>query len=333
VSLRKWLQLFRAQTGFATFYTIITPYLLAGGDATRLLILLPTSLLFHYASFGHNSVMDYWYDLRDPSKSHHPLITGAISLRKAHQVIHTMLVVSCLLAATLAMLWAPNPSLALISLMICIVFGHAYNDGLDKNTIHSWAPISLCFVGLAAYGWFLASNEVNLAFILLMIVTFSAILYQIAFEGNLKDICVEEDNLLSILKREVRCEYSDNKISSILYIGPSFRVFRYVVDTVLLGYIIFIIQQSVAGAFTLVFWTMVQAILMEGMYRGLSVGIDRDKLLSFFGKIEAIEFFKIMSVIVYVCGIALYVALVLAGVLYFVLMNRLLWGSVWGPRV
>jgi hypothetical protein len=243
-----------------------------------------------------------------------------------------MLIAGYLLAMILALWWSLNPTLALIALTAYIVFGHAYNDGLDKNTIHSWAPISLCFVGLAAYGWFLASSEINLTFTLLMLATFSAILYQIAFEGNLKDICVEEENLLRLLKKEIRCEYRGNKVS-ILYIEPLFWVFRYVADTALLGYIVFIVQQSAAGAFTLIFWTMTQVMLMEGMYKELGIGIDRDKLLSYFGKIEAIEFFKIMSVIVYVCGIALYVALVLAGVLYFVLMNRLLWGSVWGPRV
>jgi 4-hydroxybenzoate polyprenyltransferase len=330
--LKKWLQLFRAQTGFATFYTIVTPFLLAGGDPWKMPIILPISLFFHYAGFGHNSVMDYWYDINDMSKKHHPLITGEISLTKAHQVIHTMLIVGYLIAVALVLLWSPSPTLALTSLLMYIVFGHAYNDGLNRHTIHSWLPISLCFAGLAAYGWFLASSEVDLTFIILVTVTFSVILYQIAFGGNLKDVCADEVNLLKVLKKEIKCEYKSGKVN-ILYVGPSFRLFRYVVDTILLGYIVFIVQTSVAGTFVLILWTIIQARLMENMYKRLSAGIDRDELLSYFGKIEATEFFKIMSVIIAVCGIALYVALVLAGIFYFVLMNIILWGSIWGPRV
>jgi hypothetical protein len=61
--MRDWLRLFRAQTGLATYFGFSVPYLIAGGDPLIAVALLPVGLLMHYASFGHNSVMDYWHDI------------------------------------------------------------------------------------------------------------------------------------------------------------------------------------------------------------------------------------------------------------------------------
>jgi hypothetical protein len=330
--LRKWLQLFRAQTGFATVYTIITPYLLAGGDPGNLTWIIPLSLLTHYASFGHNSVMDYWHDVGDPHKRHHPLVSGAISLRRAHQVIHTMLVVAGALWVLATLHVSPAPHLAVSALLLYALLGHSYNDGLDKHTIHSWAPISLCYTALAAFGWFLASPRIDMLFTLLLAVSFSSIFYQIAFEGNLKEICVEE-SLLEELAEEVGCIRYFDGVTVIRYSGPTFWWLRVLLDTSVLTTMV-VLGRSLMPLFIVVPLTTLQATLITAMNRELGEGIDRDKLLEYFGLIEAMQFFRILGLVATdLRRLALCVGLIAAGASYFYLMNRWLWGSRWGPRV
>jgi hypothetical protein len=332
--MRKWLQLFRAQTGFATVYTIITPYLLAGGDVKNLAVLVPLSLLTHYASFGHNSVMDYWHDVRDPHKRHHPLVSGAISARTAHQAIHTMLVVAGALWVLVALYMSPAPHLALSFLLLHTLLGHAYNDGLDKHTIHSWAPISLCYTALAAFGWFLASPDPSTVLYPLLAVSFSSIFYQIAFEGNLKDVCIEE-NMLTAVAKEVKCIKYPSGGTAIVFRGPKnvFASLRAFVDTALLSIITGFRGSDMALAAVLLL-TVLQTSLIILLSSGLEEGVDRNKMLEYFGLIEAVQFFRVFATtIADLASLATYLLLVGTGASYFYLMNRWLWGSRWGPRV
>ena len=329
-----WLRLFRAQTAFATFYTIATPYLLAGGSPHNLLVILPLSIALHYFSFGHNSLMDYWHDVKDLHKQHHPLVKGDISIRVAHQVIHTMgaLIAFILIALTLHL--SPSPSTALAFLLIYAVLGHAYNDGLDKNTIHSWVPISLCFTALAGYGWFLATERIDTILYLILAVTFTSTFYQIAFEGNLKDICVE-NTLLNKLAKEVECMYSNN-MTRIRYVGVDFWWLRAIVDTLIILAIIYLRGMYDFSIILLILTTGVQAstIVRLSQHVRSRDGIDRNYMLELFGRIEALQFFRILTTIVVdISTFILYITLVVAGICYFVVMNKVLWGSKWGPRV
>jgi hypothetical protein len=332
--LRKWFQLFRAQTGFATVYTIITPYLLAGGDQRNLTFLIPLSLLTHYASFGHNSVMDYWHDVKDVHKKHHPLVSGAISIRSAHQAIHTLLVAVGALWVITSLYMSPAPHLAISFLLLYSLLGHAYNDGLDKHTIHSWAPISLCYTALAAFGWFLASPNPSIVLYLLLSVSFSSIFYQIAFEGNLKDICIEE-NMLTAIAKEVKCINYPNGETLIIYNGPKwmFATLRVFIDTAILATIAGFTNSNISLA-TMLLLTFIQTSTIVMLNLGLDEGIKRNTMLEYFGLIETIQFFRVFATIaINFPSLMLYILLVVIGASYFYLMNRWLWGSKWGPRV
>jgi 1,4-dihydroxy-2-naphthoate octaprenyltransferase len=161
--VRDWLQVFRAQTAPATVIMVLTSYLLGGGNLFTVegLSLGILALLFHWFTFGHNSLMDTvaGHDLRDKQKAHHALVRGAISLESAHKVIHTGLFILTLIAIWLALKGDGNPSLALAWFAIFITAGHAYNDGLSKTTIWSFAPITICFTAFSLYGFYISATE------------------------------------------------------------------------------------------------------------------------------------------------------------------------------
>jgi 4-hydroxybenzoate polyprenyltransferase len=330
--LRDWLRLFRAQTGLATYFGFSVPYLIAGGNPIVAVGLLPVGLLMHYASFGHNSVMDYWYDIHDPAKAHHPLQSGRISLSKAHIVIHSMLALSALVCIAVTLLLSPRPEVAVAFLAMYMVFGHTYNDGLGKHTRHSWLPISLCFTSLAGWGWFLATDTFDPNLALVLIVAFMAIAYQIGFEGNMKDICSDEVNLLHSLARTMECRYEEGKLTMIRYEGHTFWWLR-VFDTVIL-WLLCLNLSAHLGTLVLAVASVAQWWQISRMEREVRHGINRDRLLGYLGKIEALEFLKLMSPMLYSTGnVLVFLFYLPLGLVYFTLMNRLLWGTVWAPRV
>jgi 4-hydroxybenzoate polyprenyltransferase len=330
--VRDWLRLFRAQTGLSTYFGFSVPYLIAGGDPIVAVGLLPVGLLMHYASFGHNSVMDYWYDVQDPAKAHHPLQSGRINLSRAHVVIHSLLALSALVCIAVTLLLSPRPDVALAFLAMYMTFGHAYNDGLGKHTRHSWLPISLCFTALAGWGWFLASGELDLNLALLLLASFMAIAYQIGFEGNLKDVCSDKVNLLHSLARSMECRWEGGKLAIIQYEGHTFWWLRYI-DIIVLWFLA-VRLEAYPGLLVLTLASIVQAWFISEMNRSLRVGLERERLLSYFGRIETLQFLKLMSPMLYNTGnMLVFLFYMPLGLVYFTLMNRFLWGTVWAPRV
>jgi 4-hydroxybenzoate polyprenyltransferase len=330
--MRDWLRLFRAQTGLSTYFGFSIPYLIAGGDPLVTVALLPVGLLMHYASFGHNSVMDYWYDIHDPAKAHHPLQSSRISLGMAHIVIHSMLTLTALICITVTLLLSPRPEVALAFLALYMTFGHAYNDGLGKHTRHSWLPISLCFTSLAGWGWFLANDNFDVNLALLLLVAFTSIAYQIGFEGNLKDLCSDKVNLLHSLARNMECRYEGDRLTMISYEGHTFWWLRFF-DIILLWYLCLSLNAYI-GQTVLALASVAQAWFISEMNRSLRRGLDRDRLLGYLGKIEVLQFLKLMSPMLYSTGnILVFVIYMPLGLAYFTVMNRLLWGTTWAPRV
>jgi hypothetical protein len=204
--VREWLQLFRAQTAPATLMLVLVPFLAGGVDIGRALVLGFTAIAIHYISFGHNSLMDSCtvpkigalpYDAQDPNKQHHPLIRGTISLRTAKRVILWAYLGLAAFLVFLTMAWSREESLALASLVMFLVGGFAYNEGLDKEDLLGFVPITVCFTSLAAWAWFMGHDELGEVGGLYLLYVMLTILYQISWSGHLKELGVKErSNLL-----------------------------------------------------------------------------------------------------------------------------------------
>ncbi|MEM2713463.1 MAG: UbiA family prenyltransferase [Candidatus Jordarchaeales archaeon] len=206
--VKDWLRLFRAQTAPATILLILTPYLTAASlYSFKTLYVSLFALLVHWISFGHNSLLDtaMGYDLKDPSKRHHPLVAGRITLQAAHNVIHWSLSALALAAILICLHFSPNPLNALISIFIWFVFGLAYNSGLSKECILGFVPISVCFTAAGSFGWFLSHNSLDYIGALYLAYSFCVILFQIGWSGHLKDLSLRErSNFLIRLGAEIK---------------------------------------------------------------------------------------------------------------------------------
>jgi len=340
--VKDWLQLFRAQTAFATIYCITIPYLIAGGDIRNLIILIPLGFLFHYLGLGHNNLMDYWYDVHDPNKQHHPLIKGTIPLHKAHIVIHYGMVFTSIASAALAFYISPAPALAIFGLLLHIVWGHAYNDGLDKQHSHSWFPIAMCYAGLMLFGWFMASSSFSITALLLYIWIIAAILYQIGWEGNLKDVWNPSERLNLARQLGVKTITKDGTtyIVAPTHVNMMFAFVRAVAESILI-----LLMAWSLNALNIIFLvgftiTMIPELYAVDKIYAIVSGKEplmplRQNLLEAFGIAEAFNFFRVITVYMATSITALIIglALIAAGMLYFVALNKYLWGSRFGPKV
>lgn len=319
----KWLRLFRAQTAPATVIPITVGGLFASVNGFWLAYLATVATILHFASFGHNSVLDYLlgFDRYDPSKKHHPLQQGEISVVKALWIINVLLYISGLL---LIVYVAYTGSLVgLVFLFSYMTWGYAYNNGLDHLTKMSWLPISLCFGFGATLGYTLSAPSPDpVITILLFSWGFITVLYQIAFEGNLKDV----GNPAEVNMLEKYCTISRGRIFC-SYVLVVFIVVRWL-SIAIAGYL-----ATLAGSnkYYVIAVSVIAAVLSMRNHLRMHYG-TRDELLELMGRQEVLVYYHLLFVLLPLYTLPIMI-LMIYGVAWFLLMNRLLWRSRFGPRV
>jgi len=254
------------------------------------------------------------------------------------------------LLALLTFYISPSPAIALLFLMGYGMWGHAYNDGLDKNTSHSWISISSSITCLVLYGWFLGTAEINTITILVALWAFLTIFYQIAWEGNLKDLWnpAEKNNLLKKLGVKLELEYRHidyEKGVKIeywrIYVPNWLDKFMYYLrvggNTLIVLLLAIMMGYNFINnvMFTAMFIIMLIAskLPVAKMHNLVKKPFRRQELLELFGKAEAFEFYLFGTLLLLMDVWWLYFILLIYGIGYFVTMNRLLWGTKFGPKV
>jgi hypothetical protein len=337
MALRDWLQLFRAHTAPATVLAFVTPYLIAGGrDITVAIILFVVGHFIHYFSFGHNSLMDYWVDKEDPSKAHHPLPSGRISLEDATRVVLYGQIITYIIVMLLCIQYSANPVLSLFFLGIYFVFGNGYNDGLDHRTVHSWFPISACYAGFVLITYTFVRGLDTIA-ALIALWAFISEVYDIALLGNVKDLWNPAETL-NPLRKYVITKYTiyENGTEHVISITLSRGVltFFWFLRGVVASFILFTMAEllglPLVNYVLLVLLTALELFAITAIFKGLATGSStRGDLLALFGLSEATEFFR------FTCLVPAWMAglLIVYGLTYFISFNKLLWGTRLAPRV
>ncbi|MEO0157519.1 MAG: UbiA family prenyltransferase [candidate division WOR-3 bacterium] len=316
-----WLRVMRAQTGVATALVYLVPFLHGSSDYLWAAVLGAYSLIVHFFSFGHNSLMDtaMGYDVKDPNKKHHPLVSGRIPIYVAHTVIQFGLLVLTVIGGALALYLSPNSAICLLCLLVATVSGYSYNCGLAKESYLGCIPISLYFSLLGAYAWLLSHQEIGILGASLIAYLFMTVMFQIAWSGHLKDIEVKErSNLLVMLGARVE-EIGGVKV----FIPGRSLAFGYAVKilNLIAGAIILWINFDMSrAAFFALFSAGILFMLRNLTKRRAYVRSEELK------KMSIMEILTIYMVIPLMLPWVTSLLLMLAGVIYFFLLNKLLWG-------
>lgn len=312
-----YLRLFRSHTAPATIITMLVAFYVGGGSVFSYLGMLVTlyALLIHWLSYGHNSLLDYktGYDARDKNKQHFPLVSGRITIAQADRVIHWGLLIFSVIGAAISYYYAANSVLSIAGLLLFYSAGHAYNDGLGKTSILKSIPLTLCYLGLWLWAYFISASTFTYLGELVMVYMGLTILYQIAYEGELKDIEAKEANLLHYLGARIEKGVFEPGRAALL------SLFKLAGITVLL-----LINAD--------FYVFAGAIIMFYLLYLLTVPRvwNHGKELTRVAVMEIITIYMlVIAVMPWVEGITL----MIVGITYYISMNKLIWRTLLRPQV
>jgi len=338
-TLRDWLQLFRSHTSPLEMTITLTGSALAVGTLLdwKVLLFLIFGWLYHNAGYGQNSVEDYiqGYDKDDPNKSHHPLQRGVINPKIGRNV--------CLIMIGLLVIYGSIISefnvTAIILLVSLVAMGLVYNL-YNKKMKGKFLPIAVAHSLLFPFAYFGSGGDLSVsgsfpffdstitqgAMVLWGYLMFQ-IIYQIMIEGDLKDIDMEEASMLKSMGVNVK----DGK----LIVSPFPRFVSFWLKAVgifLLFFTIYILNGSVdtyiiAGIFA------IGLLAFDHLLMGVKEW-DHSKCLKRMSLMEVLSTFAIAVAIAPEIGGWIPAFGIMAfNMIYFVLMNRFLWGTVIKPKV
>jgi len=322
MKLKYWLQLGRAQTYPADWLLVLVP-MLYGDRATLLQALAMSVFMFfvHIISFGENSLLDYTqgWDKRDPSKAHHPLETGVISVPDAMNFIHWGKTVLMLLGCLMVFWWSPNPVMAMFSLFMWYAWGTAYNLGLSKVTVWGFLPISMAFTFMGAFGWYLTHEAMTPTGWWYLAYVFTVILFQISWSGHLKEMGQKErSNLLIRLGARLIDGFFEPSWS-LLY-GLSIKAVS-----------ILILSELLAPKPLEVIWFSIVLVSVGGLVGLLCMPRTYDRPAEL-KRMSAMEVVSIYGPIPLMLPWTWAIPLMAIGIIYFILVNKALWGVSY-PKV
>ena len=323
-TIKNYLRLGRAQTYPADWLLVLVPFL-TGVDVPLVRVAAMSVFMFfiHIISFGENSLLDFTqgWDKVDPSKAHHPLSTGAISVPDAMSFIHWGKAILATIGCIMMFLWSPNPVMAMLCLFLWYVWGTAYNVGLSKVSLLGFLPICLCFTAMGGFGWFLSHELLTPSGWWYLAYVFTVILFQISWSGHLKEMGqAERSNLL--IKMGARLIDSWFVPSWAIVYGICIKV----AGVVILG---LILQLN----FTLarLVWYLI-AFASIGVMTGLLCLTHKYVRPDELKRMSLMEIISIYAPIPLMIGWEDAFFFMLIGVVYFYAVNKALWGVSY-PKV
>ena len=330
---RDYMRIGRLQTAPATLLLLVISYLIGGGKLFSIsgLLLCVFAIFAHGTTFAHNSLMDTisGYDARDPAKKTHPLVKGTVSINEATKVINVGLFFVTIIAVLFILLLNGNHFLALVCLVFFITCGHWYNDNFSKISVWKFIPITLCFTFLAFYGFYLSSKHMSSLMLCVGVYFALTLLFQISYSGELKD-CFEtkETNLLRCLGARVTT--ADEGFFVPCYAGFYGWGVK-IVNVAVGGYIVYKYVPCPVSIILFLFFAVLMMYFCHQLIK--SRKWDRSKSLRDMSLEEVVTIYLIPAVLLPVVGYTEGIFLMVFGIIYFIILNKINWGTTLRPRV
>ncbi|MEM0011097.1 MAG: UbiA family prenyltransferase [Candidatus Bathyarchaeia archaeon] len=303
---------------------------LGGVPPVYLIFFVVLGLMVHTAGFGMNSLVDYLYgyDRADPSKAHHPLVTGRISVLQASVFIFGLQLASVFYFIALTHVW-----FAVVSFAVYVFFGWCYNLLAKRN---KWAAMAYLGISMGALFFAAASVKglVTSTIVAASLYTCFVVVFQIGICGDLKDLAAgtHEVNVLQQLGTHVEGGMMVTSQAGYLlaFVLSAFK-------TAFIGYFAYTIDPLWAVPVTIIsgmFFFFFSYREMEGnrpydhAYRLRLIG---------FGEVMAYIFLIVAAFpLMLTWAPYAFILFFVAPVLFYFFMNRMIWpesGSGWAPGV
>jgi len=303
---------------------VVLGYVLAGNPLfdVRALGWALFGLLFHAWGFLQNNIFDYQYDKKDPSKAHHPLVKGEITLGRA-LALDVILLLGMIFYMML--ISGGNPfSHALLAL--AIMFGTLYNYYCKKTTV-SPLYITACFTTLVFIPYVAYTLTITPVMWLLAAFTSVLMLFQISVSGYIKEIAVgSEVNLLRRWGSRLDGDHLKLSLQADVYA---------LVLTALKGLLIAFIAVT-AGTAAWAFIGALVATVGFFYFSGFLISegpFYRPRRVRQMSLAEVLSYFALVFAVEGVVGWLGVAALIVLPMAWFMGMNKVMWLTVVTPRV
>lgn len=335
--IRKYLRLSRAHTlPLETVPALMGAALAVGTVWSKQVALWAIfGALYHIAGYAHNSLKDWenGYDKDDPYKLHHPLNTGALSKRQASVFVYTALIGTAVYAVLLS-----GFDLSTLSVIgIAMMAGLAYNT-IGKKTEFKFVYISIAHTMVFVIPFVALDGDLSsISFKLGLIYMFLWIVFQISVSGEVKDITQDEENFLKHLGAGAKVGSLDMPGYDPRFVVEFSRyVKHYAYSIKVLGAISGLVVMGVLNvglpAITIyVVLSLTQLNISIQMLRdGPFMRHHRVRLMSIVEMLTAISF---VLMYINIIGAVSILAITVGSVVWVVLGNKVLWGTLVGPEV
>ena len=303
----------------------------------KVLLFLIFGWLYHNAGYGHNSAEDFiqGYDKDDPHKSHHPLQRGALDPQTARYACIILVVLSFLFG-----IFISDFNLTAMVLLGIITFMGALYNVAGKRMKGKIIPIAIAHSLLFPFAYFGSGGSLTtiseypffreafvLAAILGTVYLVIQIIYQIMIEGDLKDIDMDEASFLKTMGAGVEGDR---------FIPSSFtRVFSFIIKSSSIGVLFWILflGKGTILLYILLFALAFLMLILDESLMGDRTWDHSDTVRSMAIMEVVSTFALILALAPMIGGIVSALIVMVLNFVYFVLMNRYLWGTFLKPRV
>jgi hypothetical protein len=222
-----------------------------------------------------------------------------------------------------------NRVAALSFLVIFVIAGHAYNDGLDRSTIWGFVPYTLSYSSLCTAFYFLGTTAITPYFDLAIIYIVLVELFESGWEIPLKDITVDKErNLLRTLG--VKVEKSKFKCTM------KGRLFAYgtKLGSYIILYILFL-TGLITIALNVIGISILSLLMLNVVFAVLLVertDYDHQRDLNFSLVVDISSLLLLPLVFIELIGPAAVSSMIIYAIAWFIIFNYYLWKSIYEPK-
>lgn len=324
MGLKDYITFTRWHTAALTVPITVIGLLIAGVPAGswQVLEFALFGLLFHALGFAQNNLADYKYDIEDPSKSSHPLVSGKIKFRAANFFINFGILGLFIFGLFLSR----DQPYSIFFLGLSIISGYVYNT-CSKDTVWGFIPITLCFSSLPMFAYFAYQSNLSHLMLLVYLYIVLQMIFQIAVEGCLKELMQEkESNLMRTLGYRVEHGILKTSMS-----GGLFAYMNKVIGGVLGAQIVVSLTGSLLPIIVMGIVAAIGAMMVNDLL--LREPWDRQRVVRDSAIIEILSYVFLIVALQGLLGWSLVAIFILVPVTWFIFWNRIFWNTFIMPKV
>ncbi len=330
------LRLFRIHTGAVTAAVPALGLLAAGGSYLALAFVVLTALAHHAWGFSLNEVVDLEVDKRAKDLSHKPLVSGRISRKVGLALSLTMGILSFSFISIAALVEGVDPLVPLILLVISSISGILY------NVYGKRFPLSDVLVGIWMFFLVLSAASVSsgggpYGISIWAVAGLSSVhlVFNNSVEGGIKDV----DNDRGSGARTFAVVTGNRVKEGRLLLTTVFRGFGiglralFVISAAVFSYLIVV---DSGFHINMVLVVSVLGILLFSQSLSFLKGtikMSRKELLKAFSRHEIGSFLLCILVVVPAVGWGPSLVIFIVPALWFILLNRIVYGTKIAPGV